>query len=174
MVIETLKDTLTKVNDWLKFAETKNAANIAFCSASIFAVLRITLNMQSLGCYAKWYILFIITCLVISLTISLLSFVPKLKAPWLHIDNRNKDDNLLYYGHACKYSGSKYLEILYDKKSHESKNYEIELAYSNQIVTNSKIAYIKYEHFNSAIWFTLTALISPVGAFIVSRMRNNF
>ena len=174
MVIETLRDTLSKVNDWIKFAEAKNAANTAFCSASIFGLTRITLGIESINIFLKCYLVFIIILLAISLSLSLMSFIPSLKIPWLHIGKREKDDNLLYFGHACKYNGSKYLDFLYNNKPHKSDNYEIEISYSNQIVINSKIAYIKYKQFDMAMWFTLTAIISPVGYLIAIYMKNNF
>jgi len=141
MVIDILKDTLSKVNEWVKFAEAKNAANVAFCSAAVFALSRIILNYEELNSYIIIYLAFVIICLVLSLSISLLSFVPKLDAPWLDIGKTDGSDNFLYFGHACKYSGTDYLELVYgNEKKKNLESYALELAYSNQIVVNSKIA----------------------------------
>ena len=170
-MVDTLRDTLTKVNDWVKYAEAKNAANIAFCSAIIFALSRVITSIENINAFVIWYLTFTIVCLLISSVISLLSFVPKLKTPWLHIGKRNNDDNLLYFGHACKYSASSYLDALYSGESHKSDNFDLELAYSDQIVINSKIAYFKFKQFDSALWLTITALTTPIGTLIITRMK---
>lgn len=161
-MIDTLRDTLSKVNDWVKYAEAKNAANIAFCSASIFAVSRMVLTKPELSDYIHYYSYLIISLLALSLVLSLVSFIPKLKAPWINLGNREENDNLLYFGHACKYSGSKYLDKLYLGNAVSSENYDIELMYSNQIVINSKVAYMKFGQFDLAIKFTISAIITPL------------
>lgn len=161
-MIDTLRDTLSKVNDWVKYAEAKNAANIAFSSASIFGVSRIMLSKPDLSDYIHYYSYLIISLLALSLVLSLISFIPKLKTPWINIGNCEENDNLLYFGHACKYSGSKYLDKLYLGNAANSKNYEVELMYSNQIVINSKVAYTKFGLFDLAIKFSISAIITPL------------
>lgn len=61
--------------------------------------------------------------------------------------------------------------LLYSGDFKKSENYTLELAYSNQIVVNSKIAYIKFKQFDVAIWFTVTALITPIGALFVASLK---
>lgn len=161
-MLDTIRDTLSKVNDWVKFAEAKNAANIAFCSASTFAIARVILSNQNLNGYAHLYGYIVVLFLVLSLVLSLISFIPKLKTPWIKIGSRDKNDNLLYFGHACKYSGSKYLDKLYSGNASKSENYEVELMYCDQIVVNSKVAYIKFSQFDLAIKFTISAIVSPL------------
>ncbi|MEL0631459.1 Pycsar system effector family protein [Pseudoalteromonas carrageenovora] len=161
-MIDTIRDTLSKVNDWIKYAEAKNAANIAFCSASIFGVVRINFNKPGINDYIYLYSFLVVFFLALSLLISLASFMPKLKTPWVKIGIREDNDNLLYFGHACKYSGSKYLDKLYRGKAINSENYEIELMYCEQIVVNSKVAYIKFSQFDLAIKFTISSIISPL------------
>ncbi|MFY8299979.1 Pycsar system effector family protein [Pseudoalteromonas sp. SS15] len=170
-MIDILKDTLSKVNDWIKYAEAKNAANIAFCSASIFGLLRLVSGTELMKGYLSYYLLFMVICLVISLAISLLSFVPRLRVPWIHIGERDESDNLLYFGHACKYSASKYMSKLYGGKEVKSTNFDLESMYANQIVVNSKVAFVKFKQFDLAVWFTLTAILSPLGALIASKVR---
>lgn len=161
-MLDTIRDTLSKVNDWIKYAEAKNAANIAFCSASIFAIARVVLSNPTLSSYAHAYGYIVILFLALSLVLSLVSFIPKLKTPWIKIGEREKHDNLLYFGHACKYSGSKYLDKLYSGNSSKSKDYNIEVMYCDQIVANSKVAYIKFSQFDLAIKFTIVAIVSPL------------
>ena len=161
-MLDTIRDTRSKVNDWLKYAEAKNAANIAFCSASIFGVVRIVLSKSELSSYIYLYCYLVVFFLSLSLFLSLVSFMPKLKTPWVKIGEREDNDNLLYFGHAGKYSGSKYLDKLYLGKAVNSGNYEVELMYCDQIVVNSKVAYIKFTQFDLAIKFTISAIISPL------------
>lgn len=170
-MLDTLKDTLSKVNDWVKFAEAKNAANVAFCSAAMFALTRIITGKESINPYVSYYIGFVLLCLTLSLSISLFSFIPKLRVPWLHIDKPHDVDNLLYFGHACKYTATDYLEKLYDSKEKSSKNNRLEFLYANQIVVNSKVAYIKFKQFDLAIFFTMAAVLSPVGVLFVAIMK---
>ncbi len=170
-MIDTLKDMLSKVNEWIKFAEAKNAANVAFCSAGIFAVARMSLGAESLNKFLLIYLVVVLILLVISSALSLLSFIPQLKTPWVHIGSRDKDDNLLYFGHACKYTASTYLDKLHSGKAQKSENYDLELLYSGQIVINSRVALVKFKQFDLAILFTLTAILSPIGALLVYKLR---
>ena len=170
-MLDTLKDTLSKVNDWVKFAEAKNAANVAFCSATIFALTRIITSKELINSYVTYYIGFVILCLILSLSISLFSFIPKLRVPWLHIGSQHDVDNLLYFGHACKYTATDYLEKLYDGENKGRKNNRLEFLYANQIVVNSKVAYIKFKQFDLAIFFTMAAILSPVGVLFVAIMK---
>ncbi|OUR92806.1 hypothetical protein A9Q81_15935 [Gammaproteobacteria bacterium 42_54_T18] len=172
-MIDTLKDTLSKVNEWVKFAEAKNAANIAFCSTAIFSLMRMVSGEDCLNGFLLYYSIGVIVCFSLSLIISLFSFVPKLEAPWLHIGSRDEKDNVLYFGHACKYSAASYLDKLYSGEPHKSKNHDLEIAYSNQIVVNSKVAFIKFKQFDLALWFTITAILSPIGTLIVAAMRSS-
>ena len=170
-MIDILKDTLARVNDWVKFGEAKNAANIAFCSAGSFMFIRMLVSNSDINLVFTSYTVFSIALLSISFLISLISFVPKLKAPWVKLGKREEKDNLLYFGDAHKYSASQYLSKLYLGRPNESKAYELEEAYAHQIVVNSKIAYIKFKQFDTAIWFTISAIVTPLGALLISKMR---
>lgn len=170
-MIDILKDTLSKVNDWIKFAEAKNAANVAFCSATIFALTRVVTSKESINIYIMYYIFFVLLCLILSLSISLFSFIPKLRIPWLYIGKRNDQDNLLFFGHACKYTAKSYLEKLYDGKDQSNENKKLETLYSGQIVVNSKVAYIKFKQFDLAIYFTMIAILSPIGILVVAILK---
>jgi len=43
--------------------------------------------------------------------------------------------------------------------------------YASQIVVNSKVAYIKFKQFDLAIFFTMTAILSPIGVLFVVIMK---
>ena len=170
-MIDILKDTLTKVNDWIKFAEAKNAANIALCSTLIIFISRIIVSDVSYNEFFCYYLYYSIAIITISCFISLLSFIPKLDFPWIIIGDTSKDDNFLYFGHACKYSPTKYLSLLYSGEDLKKENINLEMAYAKQIVVNSRIAYIKFKQFDIAIWFIIAVFATPVGALIAYWLR---
>lgn len=59
-------------------------------------------------------------------------------------------------------------DIKYDSKKHR-----LETEYSNQIISNSKIAFYKFKQFDAALWFTLGALLSPIGILVVLAFRSD-
>lgn len=170
-MVDALQDTLTKVNEWIKFAETKNAANVVFCSTAIFGLSRLIIIPETINTYFFWYVVFAISFLILSLAISMFSFIPRLKAPWLYIGERKEEDNLLYFGDACKYSAVSYLEKIRNGSLQEADNYELEMLYANQIVINSRVAFIKFKQFDLAIWFTAAAMLSPLGVLIAWALK---
>ncbi|OEE42452.1 Pycsar system effector family protein [Vibrio ordalii] len=161
-MIDVLKDTLSKVNDWVKYAEAKNAANIAFCSASIWGIFRVMSSSQNLDSYIHAYLMMSISLLAIGLCISFISFIPKLNTPWFKVPKREKGENLLYFGVARKYSAKSYVEELYDGQPENSDNYKVDLMYADQIIINSKVAWAKFKQFDFAVVFTLSAILSPL------------
>lgn len=158
---DKLHKVFTNVNDWLKFAETKNGTLIAFNTASIFGLLKFIPTDFKLNFWTSYAIL-VLSLLVFSTLISLLSFVPKLKIvkPGFLADKDSK--NVLFF---------EYLKGLKDKEAYDqitSDKYEsgsqIEKDIANQIVQNSIVASRKYSHFGLAIWFTISAYITPLPA----------
>ncbi|EJL6463916.1 hypothetical protein NMR75_003846 [Vibrio cholerae] len=163
---------MSKINDWIKYAEAKNAANIAFCSASIFGVSRLALAQEELPMSIAYYSIMVVVLLMLSIVMSFMSFIPRLKSPWVFIGERSDSDNLLYFGDACKYSGVSYLKKLYEGKDGTSENYSIELMYANQIVVNSKVAYMKFKSFDVAVMFTISSVVTPIGACLLYCLRD--
>jgi hypothetical protein len=43
--------------------------------------------------------------------------------------------------------------------------------FANQIVINLKVAVIKFKQFKIAIWFIIATLLTPVGAFILAKVK---
>ncbi|MCP4218773.1 MAG: hypothetical protein GY765_29345, partial [bacterium] len=72
---ERLKSIFANVNDWLKFAEAKNAALVAFNSAIIFAVLSVfdqaALQKFPIG---KWFLIPFLILTALGLGIALWTF----------------------------------------------------------------------------------------------------
>ena len=83
----------SNVNEWLKFAETKNGALIAFNSACIFGVLTIA-NEGDIK-PPNWYVITVVTFVLISTLISFSSLFPrtKIKWSWLIGDKKKKTND---------------------------------------------------------------------------------
>ncbi|MHB1350324.1 MAG: Pycsar system effector family protein [Desulfobulbaceae bacterium] len=168
--IDILDKTLSKTNDWLKFAEAKNGALIAIACTVLLGVFRAVSNLNSIHIIFKAYLCSFFLFCSIALTISLLSFIPRLKPPfWFkNIENPDKD-NPFFFGHACKYNSYNYLELFNISGSSSVDKTELRLA--DQIITNSKIAFLKYEMFSIAAWCFLSAFLTPVGALLIWALK---
>ncbi len=162
---EKLNRVFTNVNEWLKFAETKNGTLIAFNSASIFGVLKF-IDPSDLGDlkFSTSYLLVVLLFLVFSTVIALISFVPKLKIIKTGLFANSSNSNVLFHEYLKNQSDkSAFNEITGDEYENGSK---IEKDLANQIIQNSIIASRKYSHFTIAIWLTISAYITILPALI--------
>lgn len=161
-LLEIYKDT----SYWLSFAEAKNAALI-------------TLNSVLLGfCIDKFFknynVIYAIFCMmyIISLLISLISFIPALnRREKLYnfitrgIGEKNiENDNFLYYRDIVKYKEVEYYEFIQkyifncekseiDEFNSLNNRYEKNLV--KQIISISKVTYLKYILFKVALYIVL-------------------
>ncbi|MBP2143386.1 Ca2+/Na+ antiporter [Methanococcus voltae] len=149
---QKLEKIFENVNRWLSFAEAKNAAIVAFDGVAIFGLLRLTPETFSENPLFKYVFGFVVLMLLISLFISLCSFIAK-------SENISETDNLLFYDHICKYNSETYLNAIFKKynENQEPSEYEKELA--QQIVINSKIAGEKYKKFNYSIFCIICSIM---------------
>jgi hypothetical protein len=164
----TLKDIFENVNNWLKFAEAKNATLVAGNGLLIFGILK-TINDLNINTYLLYYIYFCLALFSISLVISLISFIPKVKIPTFLLNSDiETNDNLLFYGHILKYNERTLLEKLDSMLNNEDDktSKEFRTMYTQQIIINSKIARNKFELFDIAIKFTLSGILSPILYFL--------
>ncbi len=161
---EELKCIFANVNEWLKFAETKNAVLVALDGGAVLGVLGLLKDQPRFPEWVIFYLWVFIIFNVIALSIALFSFLPQTKIPyfWL-IGEPNSKDNLIFYGHIKKYDVNQYLSALYTSDSQQPKNFsKLELDYANQIIVNSQIADRKYNYFRVALWFTISAILTPL------------
>ncbi|MFH4856644.1 Pycsar system effector family protein [Vibrio diabolicus] len=169
---EKLKDIFSNINDWLKYAEAKSATLIAGNAALIFGLSR-TLKSYDVPQFIEYYGYAAMVFCLVSMILCLLSVVPSLSMPWESKSNGTQDcDNLLYFKDIAKYTPVSYLSKLASRlqiDENEFSGYQRDLA--NQIIINATIACRKYSYFQFAIWLTLTALISPVGSFVLYILR---
>jgi hypothetical protein len=168
---EVMVSILSDTNDWLKFAEAKNGAVLAINCAIAFGLIRLLQGAQNLNDGLFYYSIFVMTQLFGSLTLSLISLLPRTNPPWwVKFPEKNDIENPLFFGSACKYSPKDYLNLIREVTGN-SEHEKIHEHLSQQIVINSKIAFIKYSQFNKSAWLLISALLTPVGAYFLARVK---
>lgn len=169
---EKLKDIFSNINDWLKYAEAKSATLIAGNGALIWGLVRVSKSFE-LNYFLSFILLISVLLCVASLVVCLLSVIPSLSMPWEFKPNGKTDsDNLLYFADIAKYTPIAFLSTLEAKlglKPSDHSGYQKDI--SSQIITNAVIANAKYKNFQIAVWLTLSALTTPVGALAIFILR---
>lgn len=156
---DKLESIFKNVNEWLKFAEQKNAALVVLNGSSIWGlslILRNTTNLSKFELISSSIVYLLIT---LSTLLCLISFTPVLQNPWLSVGEKNESDNCLYFGHIAKYDEFDYLKMvnLKLKINKESfTNFELDIA--SQIIINSKIAIAKYQKFQTSLTLTIASI----------------
>jgi hypothetical protein len=79
---ERLRYLLTLTNDWLKFAETKNAGLLVFTAGAIIGAHR-SAGTQTPAPMAQWALTLGTILLTGAAVLCLLSFLPRVHLPWL-------------------------------------------------------------------------------------------
>ncbi|KAB7726474.1 hypothetical protein F5984_24455 [Rudanella paleaurantiibacter] len=159
---DDLKIIFANVNDWLKYAETKNATLTAFNGAAIFGLLQ------------AWHILphEIVTVNVLLLATSsllaIISFTPQLstilKSSKISVQDwpRAKTSiNILFFGDVSKLSTSQFIE-LYGELTQQPVPYQpspMDLNVINQILVNSGIALNKHRWFKTAVRISIITIL---------------
>ena len=182
------------VNEWLKFAEAKNAILLAFSGAAITATITILTTGQNLLNSLRFGLLLTTILLCICSLICSLSFLPKTNLEyllWLR-DRRNKKsnlqdpikDNFWYFGHLQKYKPDELLEALNEPyfnssldivKVSDKKEYKEYKDIAAQITINAEIAFLKFKIFTYAIEVLIAAiLIIPCSMLISLVVYRNF
>lgn len=167
-----LNEIFSNTNDWLKFAEVKSATLLAGNGVLVFGILRL-LKDEEYGQIITIYSWVVIAQLILSLVVCLVSFIPSLKMPWLFKQNSKvNNENLIYFEHIARHTPTSYLSALskaFDSNQISYTQYERML--SGQIITNSVITVKKYKLFKIAIWFTLSAIVTPLGALFLYEFK---
>jgi hypothetical protein len=156
---------LDRTNDWLKFAEAKNGAILVLNCAVLFGALQ-SLNKESPPSFLlELFLINLIFFLVAGIIFSAASLIPRLTPPWwIKFPEKKAVPNIFYFGDISSLTENSYLAEYYRTTGIEKEQSELDSQYANQIVTNSKIAYIKYRQFTASIWLTICAFMTPVGA----------
>jgi hypothetical protein len=158
---DKLKFIFDNVNNWLKFAESKNAALLVANSGIAFGITRIIFSLPNIDKVFFSCLLICICLVIISAFICLLSFIPKISDNFISENFLQPlNANLVFYGDIAKFTPEQYLKALHSNnllREEDLENKFLEFI-SYQIVINSKIAYSKFIYFQLAIWLTIIAI----------------
>lgn len=161
--MDELRNTLESVNDWLKFAEAKNAVVVATSGFALWASVRLILSSET-GCYATAYFAVLSAFLLGGFVTALLSFLPVLNYRWI-VPARSVvvNRNLLYFGYLATLSKKQVLEAyIRATESRETDVKEIHGMFAEQVIINSRISLAKYAMFELAIKIILFGVLTPI------------
>jgi hypothetical protein len=158
---DRLRFIFNNVNEWLKFAEQKNAAIIVFNTAIVLGILGSLKDIKPDNHLVKFFLVVILVTNLASVLFALLSFVPILKRRDSHGAGISGNDNLIFYMDIAKYCVDDYYNAIttrYNLQSNEiDVNYHRHLI--SQITNNSKIAKRKYFYFRWAGRITMLGFV---------------
>lgn len=160
-----LQQIFDNVNNWLHFAEAKNAALIAF-NIALMAVI-VDTNL-----FSSYILLFsiIIIGLLISTIFALYSFKP-INETLKKTSNSNLEENLLHFAYIASLEQEEYIKKLYDHYWGE-RNKDINDVpmlykdYCNEIIANSRITLRKQAYFKYSFYIVMLAII-VIGMLVV-------
>lgn len=167
------------VNDWLKFAEAKNAVLLVFSSSGVTAIVTLVTANPKLSSLSTISLLIATFLLCISSLICALSFLPKTdinRFLWV-IDNSSKKltsqgrDNLYYFGDLQKYNPTELLDAFnkFYLKNRLKTPYDKEWNdLAAQIIINSKITITKLRLFAFSLYLLITSIGFILTALIIA------
>ncbi|UGX92936.1 DUF5706 domain-containing protein [Bradyrhizobium barranii subsp. barranii] len=157
---DALTSTLARAIDFIKFAETKNAALLTFASAWLVALSNLLVGDRALDRGPRTALIIALLLLAVAAIIALRSFLPKLALSTLHRDP-DRSKNLLYFGDIAKFEPSAYARRIRERYAADpeqtvSDDYLDDLAV--QVAANSRIALRKFKTFDVGVSFVIAAL----------------
>lgn len=150
----------SRMTDLVKFAETKNAALLTFCSVWMGSIIVMLRSADELPMGYRTAFLVVLPFLAIAAVITLISFLPRL----LHHYHRPAEasNNLLYFSDVAKISTDRFGEALRERYF-PSEGQSATEAYLDdlalQAAIQAKIAQRKFTFFNNAGRLVLASFI---------------
>lgn len=163
---EDLKYAFSNVNDWLKFAEAKNAGLLALNAGAIIGLLQAADKFFSALPWSRG-ILIIAFCA--SSAVCLYSILPQVNI-WFKSYKKLEDAefarqksklNFLFFGHLSQLSKEQLLE-LYKEGNPNAQITSADSDLAFQIVNNAEIASQKFAVFKVSCWITFMAAVAGV------------
>jgi hypothetical protein len=167
-VEERLGDLLTRVIDWLKFAEAKNTAAVGLASTALGVIVTFLIAGPPVPDLAGAGLAAGAVALMLSLMLSVASFLPSTNLEKHLLGEREKPtprDNLLFYGHLARYEPRALVtaigEMYFDQPEEAPPPSKFAIDLAGQIVTNARITVRKLDLFRySLLLFGFGVLIA--------------
>ena len=151
--------SLSRTLDLMKFAETKNAALLTFCSAWMFGSVNILISSKSLPAHFLVALKWALPLFVLAGLICIASFLPRLNPGRFYRKKQPKGLNLLFFGDIAMFPVSKAsmeLERYRPGPGRSASDAYLE-DMAAQIAINSQIASRKYLMFNLSAYLVVAA-----------------
>jgi hypothetical protein len=169
------------VNEWLKFAETKNAVLLAFSGAGVTAIITYLSTAVNLLNSFRIGLIISIVLLCASSLICSLSFLPKTDINyfvWLRTKPSRKfkllpkdSDNFYFFNDLKKYQPIDLLDsinrLYFQNQIHTPYGKE-DLDIAHQITINSEITSRKFSFFRFALWLLIFSILAIPISLLVS------
>lgn len=158
---KALSGTLSRTVDFLRFAETKNAALLTFASAWLLALVNLLASGRALSHSIRISAAVSLLFFALAAVVALCSFLPKVR---LNIFDRDpeRERSLLYFGEIADYEAATFVQRFRqrygtDAEQTISDEYLDDLAI--QVFANSKITLRKFTIFNWGAGLVMLALL---------------
>ena len=169
-VEQQLSELLTRVIDWLKFAEAKNTGSVGLSSTGLGVIVTFLVAGPPIPALAGVGLGIGAFSLMLSLLLTVASFLPSTNLEKHLIGDRERPtsrDNLLYYGHVARYEPRALVQAMAEMyfeqegKAYAPSKLDIDLA--AQIVTNARITVRKLALFRySLLLFGFGVLVASM------------
>jgi len=169
----TLTEILKQVNEWLKFAEGKNAGIVALASAGVLSVTGALAARTDESWEIRAGIAVSGVIIALSLLLGLASFMPRTDQAKLSIRRdlpSSLDDNLLFYGHLARYAPKDLAEAVAHRycQNHDRQIEQLHVDLAAQITINARITLEKLRFFSYAVALFALAAALLTAAVILS------
>lgn len=175
---DELEAVLSRIIDWLKYEEAKNAALITLDGVSAGVILQL-LSASGIPKALSPWLKGSLVALLLSLIVALLSFYPVRRGEKLHkwaaARRRNRrlkerakwKPSLLYFADIAGDKEDLYLNDFHAAVRASGSTTSFELDYAHEIITNAEIAVMKLRFFEAGFVFTLLGLIAACVAAVI-------
>jgi Family of unknown function (DUF5706) len=165
-----LSELLTRVIDWLKFAEAKNTGSVGLASTGLGVIVTFLVAGPPIPTLAGVGLAVGAFALMLSLMLTVASFLPSTNLEKHLVGDRQRPtarDNLLYYGHLARYEPRALVEAIaamyFEQQGEAYAPSKLAIDLAAQIVTNARITVRKLALFTySLLLFGFGVLVASV------------
>lgn len=158
--VNELKDILRDVNEWLRFAESKNATLLTLSTGAAIACRTIGEGTCSWGVFVFRHAF--VVCMLLTALCCLVSFFPRLSESAFLSRRRGKVQRLnpLYFGSIASVTAEEYSRHIREIVNNGEGLSSLDQAYVDQIKANSTIASGKFRCFSIASRIAAAGLVA--------------